>query len=348
MRLPRPDRAVPPRSLASLAMTSGELRTCPFGGRRVLIAAGRAERPGGRHPIPPLEAIDPAEDPFAEGQEHRTPPEIDAERPDGSPPDGPGWVVRVVPNRYPLVAPEAPAPAPEAQPQLFGAAAATGAHEVIIQSPRPILSLSELSAEEVERVVAMWQRRLRAHAGAAARHLIVNERPRAGASQPHSHAQLITFPMVPAELARERERAEAYTQQTMGGDLTADVLQEEVRRGERIVAIDDDTVLLAPWASRGAYHLTILPRRAALRFEEQADGIGGRMLHLALGRLAERFGAPPPLNAWVRTAVDGAERTSWRIELLPAIDQPGGVELGAGIDVCTVAPEQAAAELRAG
>lgn len=312
----------------------------------MLVAAGRTDRPGGGLTVPPLEVIDPAQDPFAEGHEDRTPPEVDADRPDGSAPDGPGWRTRVVPNRYPLVAPDAANPAPEAQTDLFGAAPATGAHEVIIQSPKPIVSLSQLTADEVEGVVAMWQRRLRAHQDAPARHLILNERPRAGASQPHSHAQLLTFPVVPAELARERERAAAYTLQTMGADLTADLLQEEVRRRERIVAIDDDVVLLAPWASRAAYHLTILPRRAALRFEDEPAGIGGRMLHLALTRLAERFGAPPPVNGWVRTAVQGAERTSWRIELLPALEQRGGVELGAGIDVCTVPPEQAAAELR--
>ncbi|MBO9534384.1 MAG: hypothetical protein J7513_15535 [Solirubrobacteraceae bacterium] len=327
-------------------MSDRELRTCPFGGRRTLVAAGRTSRPGGGHQVGPLEQIDPADDPFLEGHESQTPPEVDADRPPGSAPDGPGWRVRVVPNRYPLVAPDAPEPEPEAVTSLFSASAAAGAHEVVIQSPRPVVSLSELAADEVERVVAMWQRRLRAHADAPARHLIVNERPAAGASQPHTHAQLLTFPHVPAELARERERAAAYTLQTMGGDLTADLLQEEVRRRERIVAIDDDCVLLAPFASRSAYHLTILPRRAALRIEDQPDGIGGRMVHLALSRLAARFGAPPPLNLWVRTAVAGAERTSWRIELLPALDRPGGVELGAGIDVCTVSPEQAAAELR--
>ena len=68
--------------------------------------------------------------------------------------------------------------------------------------------------------------------------------------------------------------------------------------------------------------------------------------HLALHRLAARFGTPPPLNLWVRTAVSGAERTCWRIELLPAITRRGGVELGADLGVCTVSPEQAAAELR--
>ena len=133
----------------------------------------------------------------------------------------------------------------------------------------------------------------------------------------------------------------------MGGNLTGDYLQEEVRRGERIVAIDDDCVLLAPFASRRAYHLTILPRRPAQRLEDEPEGIGGAMLHEALRRLATRFGAQPPLNAWVRTAVQGADHSSGRSELLPALTAAGGVELGAGSDVCTVAPEQAAEELRA-
>ncbi|MFT4033997.1 MAG: hypothetical protein QM679_00305 [Patulibacter sp.] len=328
-------------------MSDRELRTCPLSGRRTLVAAGRTERPGGTLAVAPLEQLDPQSDPFLEGHEAQTPPEVDADRPAGSPPNGPGWQVRVVPNRYPLLAPDAPQPPAEAVTDLFAASPARGAHEVIIQSPNALVSLAQLPAAQVERAVAMWQRRLRAHADAPARHLIVNERPQAGASQPHTHAQLLTFPVVPAALARERERAAAYTLQTMGGDLTADLLQEEVRRRERVVAIDDDAVLLAPFASRAAYHLTIVPRRAALRIEQQADGIAGAMLHRALTALARRFDAPVPLNLWVRTAVAGAERTSWRIELLPALARPGGVELGAGIDVCTVAPEQAAAELRA-
>ncbi|MDQ8046912.1 MAG: hypothetical protein AAGC46_15980 [Solirubrobacteraceae bacterium] len=327
-------------------MSDGELRTNPFDGSRTLIAAGRRDRPGGGITVDPLETIAPETDPFLEGHEDRTPPEVDADRPGGGRADGPGWVTRAVPNPFPLVVANASDPEPEAQPQLFGATPAEGEHEVIIQSPRPVVSLSQLEPGEVERVVAMWQRRLRAHAGAAARHLLVNERPRSGASQPHTHAQLVTFPTVPAVMARERERAEAYSQQTMGANLTSDYLQEEVRRRVRIVAVADDAVILAPFASRAAYHLTIIPRTSALRFEDQPDGAGGAALHDALRRLAARFGAPPPVNLWVRTAVSGAERTSWRIEIVPALTQPGGVELGAGTDVATVSPEQAADELR--
>ena len=49
---------------------------------------------------------------------------------------------------------------------------------------------------------------------------------------------------MPAALARERERFGAYATRTMGGNLLADLVQEEVRRRERIVAIDSDTVLV--------------------------------------------------------------------------------------------------------
>lgn len=319
----------------------------PFDGSRTVIAGDRHGRPGGGYDVALIQPLEPSADPFLEGHEVRTPPEVDADRPGGGPADSPGWLTRVVPNKFPLLDVFAADVEPEAIPDLFGAAPAQGAHEVIIQSPRPVQSLAELDEAQLERVVAMWQRRLRAHAGAAARVVFVNERPRAGASQPHTHAQLVALPHVPAALARERERAEAYAVRTMGASLAGDYLQEEVRRGDRLVEVTDDAVVIAPWASRGAYHLTILPRRATLRFEDEPAGIGAAALGGALRRLAAHFGAPPPLNLWLHTAVSGAERTAWRIELLPALAQPGGFELSTGQAVCTVAPEQAAAELRA-
>lgn len=327
-------------------MSDHEIRTGPFDGHRTIIAGSRGDRPGGGFTVPELPSIDPAADPFHEGRESETPSEVDAERPGGGPADGPGWLTRVVPNRYPLLGAEPLAAEPEAVPDLFRAVPAAGAHEVVIQSPGPVRCLAELPAEQLERVVAMWQRRMRAHAGAPARHLMVNEGPEAGASQPHTHAQLVVLPFVPALMARERERAEAYAVRMQGASLAGDYLQEEVRRGHRVVAVDDDCVLVAPWASRGGFHLTILPRRTALRFEDEPEGMASGMLFEALRRLGVRFGAPPPMNLWIRTAVSGAERTSWRIELLPALFYAGGVELGTGIDVCTVAPEQVAAELR--
>jgi UDPglucose--hexose-1-phosphate uridylyltransferase len=130
----------------------------------------------------------------------------------------------------------------------------------------------------------------------------------------------------------------------MGGNLLADLVQEEVRRRERVVAIDSECVLMAPYGSRVPYQLLIAPRTPRPRFEE-AGPSGAAMLHDALGRLARRFDTPPPLNLWVRTAPQGAEHFCWRIDILPRLTYLAGLELGAGVYLNVVSPEKAAAEL---
>ena len=75
-------------------------------------------------------------------------------------------------------------------------------------------------------------------------------------------------------MARERERAGAYAERTAGAGLLADVLVEEVRRKDRLVAIDDEAVLICPWASRGPFELRVIPRREVGSFENDAGGAG--------------------------------------------------------------------------
>jgi len=118
-----------------------------------------------------------------------------------------------------------------------------------------------------------------------------------------------------------------------------------VRRRERIVALDDEAVLLAPYASRLPFQLMIAPRRPQARYEDDGP-LGARLLHDALNRLRRRLGASPPLTLWVRTAPRGADRFCWRIDILPRLTHLAGLELGTGVHLCVVAPEQAAAELR--
>ena len=324
-----------------------EIRVDPLTGLRTVVAGDRATRPGAGLTVAPPDPIDPEKDPFLEGHEDRTPPEVYAVRANGSGPDTPGWSVRVVPNLYPALAPDAPEPAAEANPDLFAAAPARGAHEVIVNAPQPEITLGALGVEQVAGALDVWRERMRHHreAGAACVHLIVNERHEAGASLPHTHAQLYALDFVPAAIARERERFGAYATRTMGGDLLADLVQEEVRRRERIVAIDGEAVCVAPYGARVPYQLMLAPRRPRPRFED-AGPTGAALLHDVLNRLARRFGAPPPLNLWVRTAPDGAESFCWRIDVMPRLAQLAGLELGAGVNLNVVAPEHAAAELR--
>jgi UDPglucose--hexose-1-phosphate uridylyltransferase len=322
-----------------------EIRIDPLTGHRAIVAEVRIKRPGGELTLDPEWTPDPSEDPFAEGREHLTPPELYAVRPGGGAPDTPGWRVRVIPNLYPTLDGDDGAPAPSAYPDLFWAGPARGAHEVIINAPQPARSLAELEPDQLALAVEVWRERMRVHADAACLHLIVNEGRAAGASLPHTHAQLFALNFVPSAIARERERFGAYATRTMGGNLLADLVQQEVRRRERIVAIDDEAVLMSPYGARVPYQLMIAPRTPRMRFEDEGPA-GVAMLRDALRRLGRLLGAAPPLNLWVRTAPSGSEHFCWRFDILPRLTNLAGLELGAGVNVNIVAPEQAAADLR--
>jgi UDPglucose--hexose-1-phosphate uridylyltransferase len=346
-------------------------------GLRAILAPARAERPldwGSGDAIDTGEGAGEAAEiregcPFCEGHEDRTPPETWADRPGGGDPDTPGWVTRAVPNLYPALAPAengepgagggaAAPPEPQAprdplraslrtaEPDLFGSSAAGGAHEVVVHCPRHRTSMAQLDDGELSAAVAAWRERMRQLAEEAhCLQLIVNEGKSAGASLEHSHAQLYAMDFVPVSLARERERFGAYNERTMGGDLLGDIAAEEVRRRERLVAIDDDAIVLCPWASRGPFELRIVPRAPAARFEEDGE-VGVGALATALRALRARLGSGLELNAWVRTAPRGTELFHWHIDISPKLAQKAGFELATGVDINIFPPERAASELR--
>jgi UDPglucose--hexose-1-phosphate uridylyltransferase len=354
-----------------------EIRIDPLSGHRTIVAGERSRRPGGAPGLSASELspepIDPQSDPFAEGNEDRTPPELYAVRPGGGAANTPGWTVRVVPNLYPALAPigddrdddddgEAQTGAHGGQregsqatagglagrdgrDELFRSLPASGAHEVVINGPQPVLSLAELPVEQVAAAMDVWRERMRTHERSAYVQLIVNERREAGASLPHTHSQLYALDFVPAAVARERERAGAYATRTMGQSLLGDLVAEEVRLRERIVAIDEEAVLMAPYASRLPFQLMLAPRHPVPRFEQDGP-TGASLLHDGLRRLARHLGASPPLNMWVRTAPRGAEHFAWRIDVLPRLTHLAGLELSTDVNLNIVAPEHAAALLR--
>ncbi len=215
---------------------------------------------------------------------------------------------------------------------------------MVVSAPEHETSLARLRRGRLAGAVAAWRERMRAHADAAYVHLIVNEGPEAGASLEHSHSQLYALGFVPAAIARERERATAYHERTMGSHLLADVATEEVRRRERLVAVDDEVLLICPWASRSPFALRLIPRSPAPRFED--DDRGAAMIATALGALEAVLGAVPQLNLWVRTAPRGADEFCWHLDIVPRLTIAAGFELGTEVPINVYAPERAAADLR--
>ncbi|HXR29641.1 MAG TPA: DUF4921 family protein [Solirubrobacterales bacterium] len=354
-----------------------ELRIDQLTGLPTILAPGRADRPDSFE-LPKSEPKGSGNCPFCEGREERTPPEVFATRPGGGAADTPGWTTRVVPNLYPALTQEedgkgadtgdrlratAPAGATSGEagafasggdpllasrrsgePDLFASRPARGVHEVIVNSPAHATTMAELDEAQLAAAVATWRARMRAHAEAAYVQLIVNEGGGAGASLEHSHAQLYALDFVPAAVARERERVGAYAERTAGGGLLADILVEEVRRRERLVAIDAEAALICPWASRSPFELRVVPRHAAASFAESEAGTA--MIRTALRLLATRFDGSPELNLWVRTAPRGADHFHWHVDIAPRLSVKASFEFATGVDINTYPPERAAADLR--
>jgi UDPglucose--hexose-1-phosphate uridylyltransferase len=118
-----------------------------------------------------------------------------------------------------------------------------------------------------------------------------------------------------------------------------------VRRQERVFAIDAEAVAVCPFAARVPFHFQVVPRVPAARFSDDGP-LGARLLHESLSRLRAVLGELPPLNLWVRTAPRGAERFCWRIEVMPRLAQLAGLEIGTGVHLNVLAPEDAARRLR--
>jgi UDPglucose--hexose-1-phosphate uridylyltransferase len=279
--------------------------------------------------------VETANCPFCEGREDRTPPETFALGPPERAPDTPGWLVRVVPNKFPAFAPELTGPARHIG--LLESRLPHGNQEVVVSSPRHVCSLTELEPDEVVRVAEAWQ----ARAAEAARrgfpyvHAIVNEGREAGASLSHSHSQLLWLETEPPAVRQERA-----LDQDAGGCLVCRLLEEERCHAERVVATERGVVALATYAAREPYELLVVPESCEERPFESV--FLGPALTLAVSQLARihKLEGAVPMNLWLHAG------GHWHIELVPRITRPAGLELGAGLYVNPLAPETAAERLR--
>jgi UDPglucose--hexose-1-phosphate uridylyltransferase len=184
--------------------------------------------------------------------------------------------------------------------------------EVVVHSRRHIRSIAEAEDGELDLVAEAWRRRSAAEPGYV--FPLLNDGRDAGASLPHSHSQLVWLP-APAP-ARARPRGETVFER-------------------------DGLVVACPWASRVPYETVIGPS------EPEADALKSLRLAPALKLLADlvrrlqHLEGQVPLNVWLEQSPD-----DWRLVVFPRLNILAGLELGAGIFVNTVPPEEAAARLR--
>jgi UDPglucose--hexose-1-phosphate uridylyltransferase len=327
-----------------------ELRQDRTTGAWVIVAPERGVRPhhalyrcaGGQA----LRAFDP-NCPFCPGNESQL-PGILAET---ASPEPPGWRVRVVPNKYPIVQPGAALAQARAQPHR--AMPSFGHHEVVIESPRHDADPASISVDHAGAVVTLFRQRfigLLARPGIETVVLFRNHGPAGGASLRHPHSQLVALGMVPPRLRSMIDWARQHLAEA-GRCVTCEEIDIERADGSRIVEETPYFVAFAPFAASVPFEVWLVPRRHQASFselEESECADLGRLLRRTLQRL-NSVHDDPPYN-FVVDSFDAASNHAsvhWRLRIAPDLVTWGGFELGAGVPINPSSPEKDAEALRA-
>ncbi len=314
----------------------------------VVVAPGRGRRPSDfakelaqRDSIPAFKENCP----FCPGHEDQTPPTIYQLPQNGQ------WQLRVVANRFAALSPDKPAT--RVSVGSFLSANGFGIAEVIVESPLHNKTIANMSIDEAANILRSYRERQTAISGNADINLITifrNHGPKAGTSLEHPHSQLIATPIVPPHVRYPLEQAVLHYDK-YGTCVYCDILSEEIRQRERVVIETQRFVAICPYAARSPFEIRIYPKRHAASFMSISDDEImelARVLRDILLRIYILLGNPD-YNYVIRSSPVGDEDTRylhWYLVIIPKISTPAGFEIGSGIYINTVAPEESAKALR--
>ena len=227
-----------------------------------------------------------------------------------------------------------------------------GYHEVIVtQDARRSLAL--LDVWEGAEVFDAYQERYLALMNKKSVNYIQifhNHGKEAGASLPHPHSQLMAIPVISPYIALELTGAERYYQSTKR-KVYGMITEYESETKKRVIFENEHFIAFCPFASRAAFEIWIVGKRANPYFERITDEekfAVAEALQRSLYSLYQGLN-DPPYNFYIHTApCDGKDypHYQWHIEILPHTATWAGFELSTGIEVSTLQPEAAAEYLR--
>jgi len=323
-----------------------ELRKDPIIGRWVIISTERSKRDSDWS-VSAIQARSSEFCPFCEGNEDRTPPEIFALRGNNSPPNTPGWLIRVVPNKFPALQREG-----DLSQQQFGVYElinGIGAHEVIIETPQHGLQLADLPVDHIQKLLAIYQQRI--HGLTPVQHIkyvliFKNSGYAAGATLEHSHSQIIATPIIPKRVLEEIEGFKRYYEEKRNCIL-CDIVRQEMLQKTRIIGQTPLFIALEPFAARFPFESWILPIEHCSHFQEMSAEYlfdFANILKYVLEKLKNRLDNPPYNFILHTNPINTTENMiyHWHLEIIPKLTKVAGFEWGSGFYINPVPPEEAA------
>ncbi len=296
--------------------------------------------------------------PFCENNETMTPPEIMALRNPGSFPNGPGWRVRVIPDRHPVL--QIYGDINNRGVGLYDVLDGIGAHEIVIETPHHNQSVIDLSEAQIQEVLLTYQARiLDLKKDERLRYIVVhkNTGEAIGETAHHCYSFVIGSPVTPKRVKDELVNSRDYFQ-FKERCLFCDIIRQEATMKERLVLEDGVFFAYTPFASRRPFELWIGPQKHETFFEQNTEmKMLSKMLKALFAKLFKLLNNPdyilaihsgPNLQAGKRRGYwQTLERDfHWHIEITPRLETDTSLEVGSGFPVNPVPPEKAAELLR--
>lgn len=179
--------------------------------------------------------------------------------------------------------------------------------------------------------------------------VVQNWGAQAGARTNHLCLDLYDLPQIPHRVAEELGGAARFVIRE-GECPWCRLVRDEPNRAERLVWQDANSVAFAPFASRSPFEVWVVPRRHDADFGRATDTdleASAEALRQTLAALAISLDGPPYNlvlhTAPLRESVDATYHWHWEIH--PRLREIAGLELGTGLPVNPVSPEDAVEEI---
>jgi UDPglucose--hexose-1-phosphate uridylyltransferase len=329
-----------------------QLRQNPATKEWVIIATERAKRPEEFQSPEEKETPQNKKDcPFCAGNESSTPDELFAFRTYGTKPNSAGWWIRVIPNKYPALVPKGDVKRMQFE-GFYRHMDGVGSHEIVIESPDHERSLATMDQKQVEEIFLAFRERYCALKKDGRFEMILifkNHGRGAGTSIRHPHSQIVAAPITPNHIRHYIEEAMRYFDDN-GTCVYCEILSKELLK-ERLILETENFVAFVPFAAKSPFEIWVLPKDHSSSYERITDvhiKELGFVMRQTLGKLHKALNNPA-YNFMILSAPcheEDLEYFHWHIQIVPRVAQVAGFEMGSGIYINTVIPEETAKFLR--
>lgn len=238
------------------------------------------------------------------------------------------WAIKVIKNKFPAVS--------------IDNNKAYGHQEVVIETPDHIKEIEDLSLSQITELFKVYAHRTKVISRDKKIEYILifkNNGGTAGASLQHAHSQIFATQFLPPHLKDKSQKSQAYKLEN-GSCVYCDVIKKE-KTGPRLVFEDKNIIAFCPWAPMHNHEIWIMPKRHIDNITMLNQG-EQKSFAIALKKILKKINQLDlPYNYYFHQVINDKDQHLY-LKITPRGSVWAGVEIGSGLIINPVSPEQSA------